>query len=197
MQRLEIKGEYAPDWKAISDAAKKAVGYRCVRCGHPFDERGRPLACDAQCDPTRGRRLQSAALTGTPSPHDYLSIGLNYGVHHFDGDKGNNRWWNLLPLCNSCHLNVQARVVPERAFLFAHSEWAKPYIGGFYAWWFAGADEPRERVVALQRFFLAVGQPWLYPDLAEQAREYIAGKTTTVALLQRALDELEANTPDG
>ena len=30
-------------------------------------------------------------------------------VHHFDGDKRNCEWWNLLALCQRCHLKVQAK----------------------------------------------------------------------------------------
>ena len=54
-------------------------------------------------------------------------------VHHFDGDKENNKWWNLLALCQRCHLSFQARVNPEVPWMFEHSEWLKPYVAGFYA----------------------------------------------------------------
>lgn len=178
--RLTISGEYPANWQAIAHDVRSAAGHRCVRCRHPFDAVGTPLSCDRVCDPKRGRteyplyaRVPEASVGD--GPHAWNVPGLNFGVHHFDGDKSNCRWWNLMPLCNSCHLSIQARVIPERQWLFDHSDWMKPYVGGFYAFWFAGRDEPRERVVALQRFFLAVGQPWLHPDQADAVRRYIAG----------------------
>lgn len=54
-------------------------------------------------------------------------------VHHFDGNKANDQWWNLLPLCQVCHLQVQAKVDPEVPWFLEHSDWLKPYVAGFYA----------------------------------------------------------------
>lgn len=62
------------------------------------------------------------------------STGYCLTVHHFDGNKANNRWWNLLALCQRCHLSIQARVDPHVPYMFEHSEWLKPYVAGFYAW---------------------------------------------------------------
>lgn len=53
-------------------------------------------------------------------------------VHHFDGDKANVARWNLMSLCQRCHLSVQARVNPEIGLLVKPSLWAMPYIAGFY-----------------------------------------------------------------
>ena len=58
--------------------------------------------------------------------------GYTMTVHHFDGDKANCARWNLMPLCQRCHLSVQARVNPERPLMFAPNVWAMPYIAGFY-----------------------------------------------------------------
>jgi hypothetical protein len=84
-------------------------------------------------------------------------------VHHLDGDKVNGRWWNLLALCQRCHLSVQGRVMPERPYLFAHSAWFRPYVAGFYAYYHAGLDITREEADANTDAWLALGQPWLYP----------------------------------
>lgn len=54
-------------------------------------------------------------------------------THHFDGNKSNDEWWNLLALCQVCHLQVQGKVDPEQPFFLEHSEWLKPYVAGFYA----------------------------------------------------------------
>lgn len=59
--------------------------------------------------------------------------GYALTVHHFDGNKSNNEWWNLMALCQRCHLKVQGRVNPEIVYFLEHSEWAKPYVAGFYA----------------------------------------------------------------
>ena len=55
-------------------------------------------------------------------------------VHHFDGDKANDEWWNLLALCQVCHLQIQAKVDPSVPWFLGHSDWLKPYVAGFYAW---------------------------------------------------------------
>lgn len=81
-------------------------------------------------------------------------------VHHVDGNKGNNAWWNLLALCQRCHLSVQGRVVPDRPWLFAHSRWFVPYVGGFYAAFYGTAEVTREAVEANPIHFLRLGQPW-------------------------------------
>lgn len=59
--------------------------------------------------------------------------GYALTAHHFDGNKSNNAWWNLMALCQRCHLRVQGRVNPEIFYFLEHAEWAKPYIAGFYA----------------------------------------------------------------
>lgn len=54
-------------------------------------------------------------------------------THHFDGNKANDAWWNLLALCQVCHLQVQSKVDPETPWFLEHSDWLKPYVAGFYA----------------------------------------------------------------
>lgn len=68
-------------------------------------------------------------------------------VHHFDGRKDNDSWWNLMALCQVCHLQVQGKVNPEVPFMFEHSEWAKPYVAGFYASKYLGLNLTREQVI--------------------------------------------------
>lgn len=83
-------------------------------------------------------------------------------VHHMDGDKSNNAWWNLLALCQRCHLAIQGKVIPERQYMFEHKTWIKPYIGGFYAHYYENLEVTRVEVEADLNRFLAMGQPWLY-----------------------------------
>lgn len=60
--------------------------------------------------------------------------GYALTVHHFNGDKSNCQWWNLMALCQRCHLRFQNKVNPDQSYMFEHAEWAKPYVAGFYAW---------------------------------------------------------------
>lgn len=68
-------------------------------------------------------------------------------THHFDGDKSNDAWWNLMPLCQVCHLQVQAKVDPRIPWFLEHSEWAKPFIAGFYARKYEGRDITKEEAM--------------------------------------------------
>lgn len=67
-------------------------------------------------------------------------------VHHFTGDKSLNEWWNLMALCQRCHLQIQNKVDPEIPFIFEHTEWMKPYVAGFYAWRYEDRLLTREEV---------------------------------------------------
>lgn len=89
-------------------------------------------------------------------PHD-PDAGYTLTVHHLDGNKSNCEWWNLAALCQRCHLSVQARVVMARAWMFEHSEWFKPYAGGFYAH-HAGLPTDRAYVLANLAALLALGR---------------------------------------
>jgi 5-methylcytosine-specific restriction endonuclease McrA len=68
-------------------------------------------------------------------------------THHFDGDKANDAWWNLLPLCQVCHLQIQAKVDPHQPWMFEHSAWIKPYVAGFYAHKYEGVSLSRDKVM--------------------------------------------------
>ncbi len=71
-------------------------------------------------------------------------------THHLDGNKANDEWWNLLPLCQVCHLQIQAKVDPEQPWFLEHSEWFKFYAAGFYAAKYEGRNiseaEARQRL---------------------------------------------------
>lgn len=61
-------------------------------------------------------------------------------THHFDGNKSNDEWWNLLALCQVCHLQIQGKVDPEQPYFLEHSDWLKPYVAGFYAHKYEGLN---------------------------------------------------------
>ena len=78
-------------------------------------------------------------------PHD-VSSGHVLTVHHFTGNKSENAWWNLMALCQRCHLTIQGRVNPFAPYFLEHSDWAKPYVAGFYAWKYEHVYLTREQV---------------------------------------------------
>ena len=75
--------------------------------------------------------------------------GHTLTVHHLDLDPSNSAWWNLLALCQRCHLSIQGRVYLDRPWvLLPHSEWFKPYVAGFYALKYLGEELTREETEA-------------------------------------------------
>jgi DNA-directed RNA polymerase subunit RPC12/RpoP len=58
--------------------------------------------------------------------------GYTLTVHHLDIDCRNCAWWNIPALCQRCHLHIQGKVVMERPYMFAHSEWFLPYVAAYY-----------------------------------------------------------------
>lgn len=64
--------------------------------------------------------------------HHAPADGYCLTVHHFDGDKANCKPWNLMALCQRCHLSVQARIDPRIPLLMEPSDWIKPYLAGMY-----------------------------------------------------------------
>lgn len=87
-------------------------------------------------------------------PHE-PETGHTLTVHHLDIDPSNNRWWNLLPLCQRCHLRIQGRVDLRRPWvMLPHSEWFKPFVAGYYAWRYLGADLTRDTVMSDLDYYL-------------------------------------------
>jgi hypothetical protein len=105
---------------------------------------GRCIRCGHRHDPEAGRTLT---------------------VHHLDMNPSNNRWWNLLAICQACHLSIQGRVYLERPWvMLPHSEWFRPYVAGFCAMFYIGQDLTRDEVMAdlewlldLQRQVMLIG----------------------------------------
>ena len=88
-------------------------------------------------------------------PHDRASAHV-LTVHHWDNDKANCLWWNLMALCQRCHLSVQGLVDPNEPFMFEHEEWCKPYAAGLYAWKYKKQWLSREQVMAQLEELLAL-----------------------------------------
>lgn len=122
---MKFTGEYPPDWKAIAWSVKKAADWRCQRCHHPAGG----MDCDEECThPVDGRQRM---LT----------------VHHLDNDKSNCRWWNLVALCQVCHLQIQGRVLMAQGYMFPHTGWFRIYVAGWHAYC-RGLPDDREYVEA-------------------------------------------------
>lgn len=169
-----FQGEYASDGPQRRLAIREAAGHRCIRCGHPFRSgehgKGEWSPCDERCvhgGPVRiaervnGDRIEFVEHEQFPSPACRIvlqgtSIEAQWRVltvHHLDGDKANDAWWNTLALCQRCHLQIQTRVDPHIPYFLSHSEWFKPYVAGFYAHKYEGRmitrKEAESRLVEL------------------------------------------------
>lgn len=171
---LPIVGEYPADWQQISDATWAVAGHRCIRCGHPYRKgehgKGEWTPCDDRCahkGPFGVSVLgQEPILLDAESQFnggEHVKHGLAVfaqwrigTVHHLNGDKSNCLWWNLLALCQRCHLTIQARVNPQQPYMLEHSDWFKPYVAAFYAKKYEGRDITREQAVAEMDRLLAL-----------------------------------------
>jgi hypothetical protein len=143
MPRLHTPGEYPPDWPEINAAVCASVGHRCIRCGHPYTKgthgKGEWTRCDEHCTHNDG---PVRFWLGFPEAQWRILT-----VHHFDGNKSNCAWWNLLALCQRCHLRIQGHVNPQQPYMLEHSDWIKPYVAGFYAAKYEGKQLTREEVM--------------------------------------------------
>jgi 5-methylcytosine-specific restriction endonuclease McrA len=158
------RGEYADDWPETAERVKREASWRCVRCLHPDDpetaerlgaRRGK-IPCDDLC------RHDDARLFTPPTKQRILT------VHHLDGDKSNDRWWNLAALCQVCHFQIQGKVRMEQTYQHPHSEWFLPYVAGYYMEEVEGLEVSRGFVEQNLVKCLAVGQPHLEDHYRER-----------------------------
>jgi hypothetical protein len=81
-------------------------------------------------------------------PHD-PPAGFCLTVHHLSMNKADCAWFNLVALCQRCHLSIQHRVDLTRPWVMAeHSAWFRPYVAGHYARRYLGETLTREEVTA-------------------------------------------------
>lgn len=154
----------------IKHMVRDQAEHRCVRCLHPYEKataskRGEWSPCDERCTHRgeyRYRHGPGDEWFSQPDDEDWIGeagLGFEVGVevearwriltvHHLDNVKGNCRWWNLVALCQRCHLQIQGKVRMERVWPWEHSGWFKPYVAGYYAQTYLGEDLGREAVVA-------------------------------------------------
>lgn len=79
-------------------------------------------------------------------------------VHHLDEVKANLRWWNLVALCQRCHLLIQRKVTMEHPWPWEHSEWFRPYAAAWYALKYRGEDLNRLQTMARLDKLLDLGK---------------------------------------
>lgn len=91
------------------------------------------------------------------TPHDpNPATGNLLTVHHFDGNKSNSLWWNLMPLCQRCHLRMH-NVIPDQVFVMSeHTPWIHPYISGFYAHKYLRKFVSYEEVIVDLPYYLGI-----------------------------------------
>jgi hypothetical protein len=169
--RLPISGEYPPNWDEIGDRVRAEAGHRCVRCGHRYKTgdhgKGEWSLCDERCrhggplgylfaagvEPVPNESLTAAQVAkavargSVPGCAGVVAQWRILTVHHLDGNKSNCEWWNLLPLCQRCHLTVQTRLNPQIPYFLEHSPWFQPYVAGFYAHKYEGKTITRAEAV--------------------------------------------------
>ncbi len=152
---------YPPEWHAtIKHAVREQAGHRCIRCRHPYTVKregnvtstsGFQVQVDGEwinvsrCDDLcrhGGPTILLETDGSTVAPWRILT------VHHLNGNKADCRWWNLVSLCQRCHLRVQRVVLMERVWPWEHSEWFKPYVAGYYAHAYLGEDISPDQAAA-------------------------------------------------
>ncbi len=176
---------YPDDWGEIAKDVKERAGWRCIRCGHPHESPKERIPCDDDCD--LSRHIEVSALwalckqiqkeydkgftKATMEVNDFLDENGLWSnqrqrvltVHHMDGNKANVVWWNLVALCQVCHLQIQGRVTMEQRYFLEHSTWFKPYVAGYYAQKYLGVgltrSETESRMDGLLNLELAAESP--------------------------------------
>ena len=158
---------YPPAWhETIKHQVRADAGDRCVRCQHPYSKGdGEWSSCDERCSHLGPVRLSYSAEDGSRVEglaHELATqagVVVGYGktveawwriltVHHLDMNKANCRWWNLVALCQRCHLQIQGKVQMARVYPWEHSAWFRPYVAGYYAFVYLGEDLTREQTEA-------------------------------------------------
>lgn len=150
----ENRGTYPWNWRRISYRVKRLWGFRCERCHHPHVP-AYPTGIikdlwhnDWEVDEgimapvvfRRGDILLGRSMTTFETPCD---IHCSHGpavkqrtltVHHLDADKANCRLWNLIALCQVCHLQVQGKLKFDQTWMFEHKPWLEWHLDRYRKW---------------------------------------------------------------
>src|SRR5277367_3457680 len=130
---------YPPEWHVtIKHQVREDAGNRCVRCLHPYEAgAGEWSACDRRCTHrgplryTRNPKLDGWTyldpenlIAGEITKHWQVEARWRVlTVHHLTGcwgreadAKADCRWWNLVAVCQRCHLTLQRKVDMHRVW---------------------------------------------------------------------------------
>ena len=158
------KDGYPVEWHAtVKHLVRELAGHRCERCLHPYrvggEETPEWTPCDELCRHGGPWRTESDDYQGTGGPRTWREAQWRVlTVHHLNGVKRDCRWWNLVALCQRCHLTIQGKVVMDRAFVARHSDWFQPYAAAWYALKYLGLELTREETMARLDELLALEQ---------------------------------------
>jgi hypothetical protein len=148
----------------VKNFVRQQAGNRCLRCRHPYTKGdGEWSSCDDDCrhgGPVRYSNGSSWEYYEGPDETIAQYVEARWRiltVHHLDGIKANCRWWNLVPLCQRCHLLIQRKVVLDRPWPWPHSDWFALYAAGFYALKYLDEDLSRDETKVRLDDLLAVG----------------------------------------
>lgn len=180
MSTRRFTGKYADDGKASRLRVRAESGHRCIRCGHPFESgkhgKGEWSPCDEKCAHDGPLRFMARCAKQENWMHEEKRISRSIAeligggsmiveaqwrvltVHHLDGQKDNDAWWNTLALCQRCHLQIQTTVDPRVPWFLEHSAWFRIYAAGFYAFKYEGkliskeeAESRKEELLSYER----------------------------------------------
>jgi hypothetical protein len=161
---------------AVKDLVRENADNRCIRCGHPYTKGdGQWSPCDSGCLHQGLVRMRELMRPERWAVHDLTVQGMMardarmdegpdrlmerweveahwriLTVHHLlvgQEHKRNLKWWNLVSLCQRCHLTIQRKVDLTRPYPWPHSVWFQPYAAGWYAWRYLAEDVSREEAV--------------------------------------------------
>lgn len=165
---------YPWNWPELNAATVVEAGHRCLRCKHPYVKgqhgpRGEWSVCDEKCvhrgpirydpdsEPEEAQVITGLKVaSGTPVEARWRILT----VHHLrpgHENKRDCRWWNLLPLCQRCHLLIQGKVKPDRPYPWPHRDWFQLHVAGFYAAKYLQEDLSRTEVEERMEELLLMG----------------------------------------
>lgn len=126
LARCEWKGEGGV--KAIIDGVTKQMeeGAEASRLADEYPDNWDQIA-------TRIKAGADFRCERCYHPHD-PKAGFCLTVHHLVPIKSLCEDWNLVALCQRCHLSIQARVNMFQEYMLPHSEWFIPHLEGFVKW---------------------------------------------------------------
>lgn len=156
---LEVRAD-AGFSEDVLDTAPRVNWSECdERCTHRGPLRARrhvdqtEPGYDALDDQVAGRLVRSLG-----DIHRFEAAWRILTVHHLNGDKADLRWWNLVAVCQRCHLCIQRKVVMDRPWPWEHTEWFRVHAAAWYAQKYRGESLTREQTLGRLDELLTLGR---------------------------------------